>query len=442
MTSTLLPRRAVCTRLVLVTAMVAAAVCLLGSGASPARADAAGPCGSGQHWVGAWEGAPSDGANPLAPAMVMQTVRDIVTPHLGGQTLRLHLSNRFGNLPVTFSSVYVARRSSGAALVAGTNTQVRFAGRATVTVPAHTDVVSDPVTMPFAAFDDVAVSITVPLLTVMPTEHFAARQTSYLSGVLSGDRGTDASGRSFTATTTSWLFLDGIDVLAPPDAASVVTLGDSITDGWIAGPLPIVDDAATRDANGRYPDFLARRLQSRTTGPRLSVLNAGISGNQVLADGVLPPMYGPSALHRLTDDVIDQAGVEDVIVMEGTNDLNPLETVLPGASAADVIGGLKKLVRRLHRHGLTVLLGTLPPRSDDRGTTLARRLAVNRWIKTTRLADGVVDFAAALADPADPSRLRPAYDSGDHLHPSVAGYQAMANAVNLDLLSAPRCPRS
>jgi len=219
-------------------------------------------------------------------------------------------------------------------------------------------------------------------------------------------------------------------VRAPRRVGAVVALGDSITDGF---PAPF-------DGNGRYPDLLARRLVA-AGGPPLAFQNEGISGNEVLRSGALP-MFGPSLLARLNADTLDQAGVSIVILMEGTNDIG----VPPAPSAAQVIAGLQEVIMRLRDAGLRVIIGTLPPCKDFalalHGTpeAIAKRNQINDWIRTGADADGVVDFHAVLRDPADPDRLLPVYDSGDHLHPSPAGYAAMAEAVDLSFFDDPPCP--
>jgi lysophospholipase L1-like esterase len=360
----------------------------------------------------------------------------IVAPHLGGSSLRVHLSNRFGLLPVTLGPVTVGVRSSGAGLVPGTERGVNFNGQTTVTIPAGGDVVSDPVPLTFAAFQELAVSVVVPGIVVDPTEHFITRQTSYLSPLLSGDHSTDTSGSAFTQTTTGthstgWYFLDGIDVLAPGDVGAVVAFGDSITDGY-QGTVSSTEELSTIDANGPYPDGLARRLISAQVP--LSVLDAGIGSNMLLmSEGP----SGPSGLSRFATDALDQAGVTDVIVLEGLND------IVAGATASQLIGAYEELISQAHAAGVRIQLGTLTPTAGSEyiGTANdnAVREQVNQWIRTQHLSDGVIDFDTTVADPNDPSQISPAYDGGDHLHFNPAGYQAMANAINIGSIARPAC---
>jgi lysophospholipase L1-like esterase len=408
--------------------VVAAALAL---GFAPAPSSAA---SCSEHWVGSWAASPSDGS--LLQLLTSQTLRMIVAPHLAGSSLRVHLSNRFGLLPVTLGPVTVGVRSSGAGLVPGTEHGVNFNGQTTVTIPAGGDVVSDPVPLTFAAFQDLAVSIDVPGIVVDPTEHFITRQTSYLSPLLSGDHSADTSASAFTQTTTGtnstgWYFLDGIDVLAPGDVGAVVAFGDSITDGY-QGTLSATEQLSTIDANGRYPDGLERRLISAQVP--LSVLDAGIGSNMLLMS---TGPSGPSGLSRFATDALGQAGVTDVIVLEGLND------IVAGATANQLIGAYEQLIAQAHAAGVRLQLGTLTPTAGSEyiGTANdnAVREQVNQWIRTQQLSDGVIDFDAAVADPNDPAEINPAYDGGDHLHFNLAGYQAIANAINLDSLARPGC---
>jgi lysophospholipase L1-like esterase len=404
--------------------------------ASPAQSVAAPACTP--HWVTSWAASPSDGS--VSP-LLNQTLRMIVAPHLGGGTIRLHLTNRFGLLPVTLGPVTVGVRASGAALVPGSARAVTFGGKTSVTIPAASDVVSDPVNVSFTAFQDLAVSVYVPVAVVNPTEHLMTAQTNYLSATLSGDHTSDTSGSAFSATTVStvsngWEFLDGIDVLAPGSAGTVVALGDSITDGYQA-TLGGTEVSAHVDVDGRYPDDLERRLIAAKVP--LSVVDEGISGNRLLASSSSLVLGGPSGLARFGIDALAQSGVTDVIVLEGINDIGG------GAGADQLIAGYEQLIAQAHAAGVRIQLGTITPSggsieaSYGDATANAVRQQVNQWIRTQSLADGVIDFDAAVRDPGNPSQLDPAYDGGDHVHLDLAGYRALANAVNLDSLARPGC---
>lgn len=403
-------------------------------GSAPA---ATGPDCGGSHWVGAWSMSPTDGA---PEGFVGQTLRIVVNPHAGGEQLRLRLTNRFGTQPVTFGDAYVGLRATGASVVPGTNQRVSFGGQHAVTVPARGDVVSDPVALTFDAYSDLAVSLHASGSTGPATRHALAVQNNYLTAAGSGSHAAAEGDSAFTGTTSSWFFLEGVDVEARRTVGSVVALGDSITDGLVTTGSPPAEDPTVRGTNGRYPDNLARRLDQLPGPSRLSVLNAGITGNRVLSDGI-PPRRGPSAISRLDADVLAQAAVTDVIVMEGTNDIGG--AAVPSADA--VIAGLDHIVRRLQAAGLNVLLGTIPPAGGFTGgghgspEAIAERNRVNEWVRTRPHGAHVVDFHQALRDPANPDRLLPAYDSGDHLHPNLAGYRVMADTVELGHLEGTGC---
>jgi lysophospholipase L1-like esterase len=387
---------------------------------------------NGPHWVGVWAASPTDAASQ---SLADRTVRTIITPLGSGRRLRIRLSNEFGDQPITIDAASIAEQSVGAAVSAETIQRVKFDGRRVVKIPAGKRVMSDPVRIRFRALQPLAVSTDVDAAsTGSVTEHASGRQTSYLSSPGTGSHALDSSGSAFGATTTARFLLTGVEARANRSVGAVAVFGDSITDGYEGSGSPLIENLEGVDMDGRYPDFLARRLVARRGPQQLTVLNAGISGNRILEDGLVPS-FGPSGLSRLGRDAIQLRGVETVIVLEGINDIGQ-----SSASAPEVIGGLKQGVKRLKRAGLRVFLGTLTPAA---GTILpsygdaepnAVRIAVNDWIRGQRLATGVIDFDDALRDPGDPSRLAPVFDSSDHLHPSKAGYKAMAGAVPLGRL--------
>jgi lysophospholipase L1-like esterase len=401
-----------------------------GADTSGPEATAAANACAATHWVGTWAADPSDGAGL---DYIDQTLRVIVTPHYPGTQLRVHLSNRFGSTPVTFGTASVGRRAAGAGVVGGTNRPLTFGGASQITVAPGTDVVSDPVSLTFKAYEELAVSVYVSGDSGESSEHVAGDETSYITPPNTPDATAADSATPFTVTTTRTSFVDGLDVLAPGSVSALVGIGDSITDGIESFVVPATQSAAI-DSNTRYTDYLGRRfLRSK-----ISVVNAGLSGNQLVE--ATDPEAGPSGLTRLQNDVLDVPGVTDVIIEEGINDLGQ------GESPADLESGLVTAVSRLHAAGLNVLVGTILPIGGVELPSYAapivesNRQTVNNWIRAGGSgADGVVDFDGALRDPSSPSRLRPAYDSGDHVHPSGAGYRAMSDAVDPALIRGADC---
>jgi lysophospholipase L1-like esterase len=412
-------------------AVLAAAVLVaVWAGSAAAASSCATP-----HWVAAWAGVPSDAANGGFEA---QTVRQVLVPHLSGTRVRLRLSNRFGAEPLSVDRVTLGRRADGAAIVPGTLVAVTFDGRPGVSIPPGGDVISDPVAIDVNAFQPLLVSLFFAAGTGPLTEHFYGRQTPY---VASGDRAGEQTADGFDALqTTSSYVVSGLDVEAPGSVGAVVAFGDSLSDGYEAGPSPGTVSTAPIGADAAYPDALQRRLLTTAKAPTLAVVNAGITGNRILQDGLIPE-HGVSALGRIAADALLQPGATTVIVLLGANDIGT------GADAAHIVAGLSDLVARVRAAGLRIVLGTLTPAAGARpasygdGQAEQTRAAVNAWIRSGAAGDDVVivDFDAALRDPTSPGRLTGAYDSGDGLHPNDAGYQAMAQAVDLAQLATPAC---
>lgn len=407
---------------------------------------------AGQHLVSSWSAAPTDAliTHPISAL----TVRQFLAPHWSGEVMRLRLSNRYSSLPVTLEDVHVARELTPGApgLVPGSECRLRFAGQTRVTIPPGETVLSDAIAFPVRAFERLGISFHAPGLTPQVTRHLSANEILFLS--TPGNFAADPGGRDFLPVPDSYasnfLVIEALEVAAPAAVTTVVTVGDSITDGSGATTQALQGTAAPMTSTDqRYPDHLQRRLHA--AGLPLTVANAGIGGNELLGDGWLP-QFGVSLLKRFDPDVLAVAGVRQVLVMIGTNDFgNPKASRIPSPEA--MIAGYTQLIDRAHAAGLRIILGTIPPaegavvdglllagaplNSVDllHGTPEARRSrdAVNAWVREQRLSDGVVDFAACLEDPARPGYLAPAYNSGDHLHPSPAGYAAMADCVDLDL---------
>jgi lysophospholipase L1-like esterase len=380
-------------------------------------------CGT---WVGTWSTAQTGAATSgrSRTGFRDQTIRNIVRVSAGGGAIRIRLSNVFGAVPLTVSGTHVAVRLAGAATVPGTTRAVTFGGGRAVTVPVGRRVLSDPVDLDVGDRADLAVSLFLRDPTGPASWHPAGLTTSYHAPA--GDHGADGTGAAFTRTDRSWYFLDGVDVLAPADdpAASrqavggaVVAFGPSTTDGIGSAP----------DANRRYPDELARRLLGLPSGERMSVLNAGIAGNKLLADD---GTCGPSALNRFARDALGQTGVRAVILWEGTNDV----ATRPDLPLSAITGAYQRLIGAARARGVRVIGATLQPHEGAGFYSVAGnrlREAVNDWIRWSGAFDDVADFDWVLQDPRRPRRLLPAFDSGDHLHPNAAGYRAIAEAVDL-----------
>jgi lysophospholipase L1-like esterase len=375
----------------------------------------------GGTWVGTWSASPQTVAAPIQ--INGQTVRQIVHTSLGGERVRVRFSNAYGASPLVIGSAHVAISTGGASISRGTDRILRFNGSPSIAIPAGALAVSDPVRLEVEAFDNLAVSLYLPENVPAATQHSVGLQTNYISAA-----GDFTGAITFAATTTqSFYFLTGVEVLASRRASAIVTLGDSVTEGF----------GSTPDMNQRWPNLLAERLQSNWGTSRVAVLNAGISGNRVLHD-----FLGTNALARFDRDVLVQTGVQYVIVLEGNADI-----LIPGltgnaaevVTAAQIIQGHRQMIDRAHALGLRIYGGTLYPVEGYpfpgfwTPALETTRQAVNHWIRTSKAYDAVIDFDKVLRDPSQLSRLRPAYDSGDHAHPNDAGYKAMADAIDLSL---------
>jgi len=358
------------------------------------------------------------------PSFTDQTIRMVAHSSVAGSDARLTLSNRYSSSPLVVSAVDIAPQADGATPVRGATRNVTFGGSVQVTVPAGQQVVSDVIPITVGAGENLLVSLYLPGPTGTSTWHSDAFDTTYTAA---GDHSGDDTATAFSTTTTSWYYLAGLDVLAPTAKGTVVAFGDSITDGY----------HSSTGTYTRWPDFLARRLAAGPGPQRLSVVDAGIGGNRVLTD--VPNLWqGVSALKRFEHDALGQPGVSDVILMEGINDIG--NNAGPGGTpltAQDLITGYRTLIGEAHAAHVRIIGATLMPILGNgyyTPTAEELRQTVNTWIRTSGAFDGVVDFDQTMRDLNNVAALNPVYDSGDHLHPNDAGMQAMADAVNLQLL--------
>jgi lysophospholipase L1-like esterase len=378
-----------------------------------------------QQWVGTWASAPLLDAHAkpadqlVAPGTTGVTLREVVHVSIAGEIVRVRFSNLYGADPLVIGAAQIAQTLKGAAVVAGSGKPLTFHGQTSVSIPAGALAVSDGIPFKFAPLSDLTVSFYLPSPSGPITEHQLGNATSYHApgNVVANDTLETPS------TLTSWEYLNGIDTLASADAAAVITIGDSITDGA----------KSTIDTNQRWPDELARRLQADPKYRHLAVLNEAISGNKILLDGA-----GPNALARFDRDVIAQSGAKYLLILEGINDIGRLHSVPDGATAADLISALDQMIVRAHAHGIAVIGCTLTPYHGagyytENGEAI--RKAVNDWIRNSGAFDGFVDFEAAVRDPNHPDTFLPADDPGDHLHPNDAGYKVMGDAIDLKLFT-------
>ncbi len=391
------------------------------------------------NWVGSWATSqqllgPDDAltANDLRDV----TLRQVVHLSLGGKVLRVHLSNRFGATSLHFSSVHIARPESaiGGSTVAGTDQALSFSGSPDVWVPAGADYTSDPITFSASPLSDLAITLHVDGPVDGPssgeTGHLGSHATSYL---VHGDQ-VSALDLPNAKKVDHWYFISGVDVSSLSEAAAVVVLGDSVTDGH----------GATLNGNDRWPDWLAKRFQAKKM--EVGVLNQGVGGNRLLLDGI-----GPNALARFDHDVLALAGVRYVILLEGINDLGMLARTgeVPEAEynalVNRIISAYEQIISRAHAHRIQIFGATILPFTGSEfyhpdGRTETARQAVNHWIRSSGNFDAFIDFDNTMRDPEHVSRLLPSLDSGDHLHPSPVGFAAMAEAVPLELFGTNRLP--
>jgi lysophospholipase L1-like esterase len=388
-------------------------------------------------WITTWAATPAPRWAEELPApfnvpevLGDQTIRQIARISVGGDQLRVVISNEFGTRPVAIGSASVALSAGGNAIDPTTVKALTFGGNSSAVIPPGAPMISDPVDMPVKPLSNVAVSFYLPKRTGITSVHWDGAQTGYISGA--GDKTKDADFNP-DSTTKSRLLLSRILTTAKPDSSAIVFFGDSITDGA----------CSTVDTNNRWPDHIAERLQAEGH-PNVAVINEAYSGDRVLTNGM-----GTNALSRFDMSVLSHPRVSTVVMMMGINDIGwPGQGAItpsdPEPTAEDVVAGYKQIIDRAHAHGVRFVAVTLTPFVDTfKGTPLAGyytpekekiREAVNDWIRSNKTADGLIDFDKLVEDPKNPNHINPAYDCGDHLHPNDAGYQAMAKAVDLNVL--------
>ena len=389
-------------------------------------------------WVASWAASPMAGSTSFSD----QTVRNIVYTSVGGNALRVQLSNTFGAAPLTVGGVSVGVVLDGAQLVPGTSHALTFGGKTSTTIPAGAQMLSDPLVMNVRPLTELAISIYLPDATGPATNHSDAQQNNYIAA---GDQASDSAATAYTSTTGSWYFADGLDVSSATALGTVVAFGDSITDGY----------QSLTGADARWPNYLARRLNALFGDHAPGVVDEGISGNRILSDSTC---YGVSAESRFERDALSQPGVRAVILLEGINDIGFAglpdsgcsEPNNPDVTAAQIEAGYQDLIAMAHAHGVRIYAGTLLPFAGSNpiyggyfGTAYGENLReqVNTWIRTSGAFDGVIDFAKAMQDPYDPQYLNPAYaansnsaySTDDSLHPGDVGYEAMASAIPLGM---------
>ena len=390
---------------------------------------------SSGHWVTAWSTAvhaplPFPGLPPQ-PVFENQTVRMVVRPTIGGTRIRVRLTNVYGASPLKIGAAHIALVDHGSTIAPASDHVLKFGGQAAVEIPVGAPMLTDAVDLSCSPFAELAISLFLPRKTESSSNHLWGQHDSYISGP--GDFTAKVDIPNATVKT-SWYYLADVEVWAPDQVHAILTLGDSITDGF----------GAKQGEYGDWPDLLAKRLADDHGAP-LAVANEGIGGNRILHDGA-----GISALARFDRDVLAEPGITALIVLEGINDIGwphlklpqpkdapaPPENPFAGqdVTAADLILGLKQIIDRAHQHGIRVFGATLTP-YDGAGYFApdgeAIRQTVNQWIRTGGAFDGIIDFDAAVRDPKHPSQFREGFHAGDHLHPSAAGYKAMADAIDL-----------
>ena len=373
-------------------------------------------------WVSTWATSPSTvlDADEDVPELNNQTVRLIVHTSAGGNSLRLRLANYHGDNPLAVGAVAVALQNETHSILPGSSKPVTFGGAANITIARGAVVISDPIAFPVPALTNLAVSIYVPEASGFVTAHRLSNQTNYISATGNHVSATELVN---AAESPAWNLLTAIDVISTDSSSTIVVVGDSITDGW----------GSTDSANQRWPDHFARRLFADNSIPDFAIANAGISGNRVTTEG--SPMFGENLQARFERDALALSNVSHMVIMEGINDIGMSARGGALVSADAIIGGYRQLIARAHSQGIKVIGATLTPYEGAAYYTPEGeqvRQAVNAFIRTGGVFDGVIDFEKAVQDPANPARILPGF-TADNLHPNDEGYKAMADIIDLNL---------
>jgi len=391
-------------------------------------------------WIATWAASPQSAApNPKQPLLNIedQTVRERVRVSIGGAQICIRLSNEYGSTPLSIGSVTVATPNDPASVRPASIQTVTFGGHNSVTISPGAPVLSDPVDFPVSARAEISISLYFPRRVATPTLHALALKRAVVSQ--HGDH-TRAEKIEAGAVSGALVLVNAVLVPAQPSQRLVVAFGDSVTDG----------DGSTMEADNNWPSDLVRRLGQTADGPKVAVVNEGITGNRLLRDCFIASVgcFGVSALGRFDRDALAIRGVTHIVLLEGVNDIG-----FPGAKLGEgylaepadlrtpeeLIDAYRQLISRAHAYGIKLIGATITPFEgvDVPGyyseSKEAARQTVNKWIRTGGSFDGVIDFDAVLRDPHHPSRLLPRFSSEDHLHPNDAGYQAMADAIDLAL---------
>jgi lysophospholipase L1-like esterase len=403
------------------TLVVGAWLLLTGALVSPSVWSSSGGDKKSSRWVGTWASSPqlADSLEQTpAPGFVDCTLRQVVHVSTGSKRIRVRFSNAFGKTVLTVISAHVAKANGNGSIQPGTDKPLTFHEQPSAMIPPGALMYSDALDFDLAPLSELAVTIYTKTPPDGVTAHNGSRATSYFKA---GERAS-ATALPSAQTVDHWYFLNGIDVESRSSSGAVVVLGDSITDG----------KNSTTNGNSRWPDALARRLQTNKHTRDVGVLNEGIGGNRLLRDGL-----GPNALARLDRDVLAQAGVRWVVVQEGVNDIGTCKDACDIESIAkDIIGAYEQIIERAHSHNVRVYGATITPFGGSFYSTPEAERAretVDGWIRTSGRFDAVIDFDAVTRNPNNPANLSTWADSGDHLHPADAGYKAMADSIDLRL---------